>query len=366
MGELEGAPAYYDCPMRNTRGLGRGAGAALVALVTLACGPPISGSDGGADAGRARADAAADAAPPTDGSATETDGGVRSPGPIHFGFNAKGLVGTTQQVSYAEAMLGRYAEPELDGMVIRVLGGTISQKTYPSDWSDDAIRSWIDLQSRTGVGFVFTINGNDGADSQRAFYDRWVSLGARFTFIEMMNEYYLQKYLDGDISAPEVTAAVSPEDYASTIVPAYVAAFRDVGLPYFLILAPTGNGAAAQARNDHWNDTIIAAIGAHPEAGFGVTLHLYARGAGFDYAQVDRIRERLPAGTPVAVTEAGILDPSVVMSDAFPQASYDHLSAIYAHLEPGDYLLDQVLYTDYTKLAAGDPAPLVRRTDAEG
>lgn len=315
--------------MRNEGRRARLAVALVVIVLTVACEPP----------------------------AASTHGSVRSPGAIHFGFNAKGLVDTSRQVAYAGSMLARYDAQELDGMVIRVLGGTISQKTAPSDWSDEDIRAWVELQRQTGVDFAFMINGNDGADSQRAFFDRWVSLGAHFTFIEMMNEYYLRKYLDGDTALPEVTAAVRPEDYVGTIVPTYVAAFRDLGLPFFLILAPTAEGAAAQARNDHWNDTVIAALTTHPEAGFGVTLHLYARGADFDYAQIDRIRARLPTGTPIAVTEAGILAPSVVMSDAFPQASYDHLSAVYAHLEAGDYLLDQVLYTDYASWQPADLHP---------
>ncbi|MBK8173717.1 MAG: hypothetical protein IPK60_25740 [Sandaracinaceae bacterium] len=241
-------------------------------------------------------------------------------------------------------MLDRPSPATRSSMVIRVLGGTVSQTTTSADWSDSAVAAWVAFQVHSGVEFIFIVNGNDSPESQRAFYDRWVAAGAHFSFIEMMNEYYLRKYLDGDTTEPDVTMAVSPDDYVTAIVPAYGAVFADTGLPIFIILAPAGETPALQMQYEQWNATVIAALAAHSGAPIGVTLHLYSRDSSFDYDQIDRIRARLPAGTPIAVTESGILDPTVMASDGYPDAAYDHLLAIYTHLQPGDYLLDQVLY----------------------
>lgn len=283
-------------------------------------------------------DAAVDSGVSAD--AGELDAGVD---PIHLGFNAQGNVNVPEQVAYAQTMLQQLSPAQRAGMLIRVLGGTASQRLGPGDWSDADIMSWVSLESSTGIGLSFTVNGNDSAASQRAFYDHWVSLGAKFRFIEMMNEYYLPKYTKGDTSNPEVTRAVNADDYVTSILPEYFSAFSGVGLRFFVILAPV-NPAATGSGNAAWNDTVISHLGSFGDVPLGVTIHLYKVSDLYDYNQVDQVVARLPSGMPVAITESGLLDPSVVNGAGYAQAATDHLSAIFSKLRPGDFLLDQVLY----------------------
>lgn len=276
--------------------------------------------------------------------------------PVYFGFNAKGFLNTAEQTGYAQTMLSAYTADELDGMVIRVMGGSSSQSYYPSDWSDADIQNWVGLQTATGVRFAFVVNGNDTPAGQRAFYDRWIGFGATFTFIEMMNEYYLNKYFTGDTTKPGVTFAVTADDYVGQILPDFLAEFDDIDTRFFIILAPDKTGTASQTRNEYWNDTVIAGLGNFSNLKIGVTLHLYHNDVttAYNYAQIDSIRARIPAGTPIAITESGIIDDTLTDDAVITQHSYDHMVAIWARLQPGDYLFDQVLYHNY-----GDYQPAV-------
>ncbi len=285
------------------------------------------------------------AAPGADAGASNDAGVLDAGGPdVHLGFNAQGNVNVPEQVAYAQTMLQQLGPAQRAGMVIRALGGTASQRLPPSGWTDADIMSWVSLQSSTGIGLSFTVDGNDPPASQRAFYDHWVSLGAHFRFIEMMNEYYLPKYTRGDTSLPEVTKAVDADDYVSTILPSYFAAFSGVDSRFFVILAPSKDATGASSSNDAWNDTVIGHLGSFGSVSLGVTIHLYKESDTFDYDQVARIAARLPSGMPIAITESGILDTDVMTSPGYGQAATDHLSAIFARLRPGDFLFDQVLY----------------------
>lgn len=271
-------------------------------------------------------------------------GWVAAQAAVGFGFNARGSLDTPRQVSYADAMLERLAPETRSALTIRVTGGTRSQTDLPGDWSDEQIRAWTGLQAKHGFDLVYVVNGNDTPSSQRANIQRWLDAGGRFSFIEMMNEYYLPKFRRGDTSFPEVTRAVSAGDYVHDILPTFVPAVADLGLPVYLIFAPTGGADAAY--RDRWNETVAAALaGGFGGVRLGATVHLYAReGAAFDYDQLDRLRALLPAGTPIAVTEAGVLDRSVTTPAALGAATVEHYRRIALHLRPGDLLLDQVLY----------------------
>jgi hypothetical protein len=267
----------------------------------------------------------------------------------YFGFNAKGIMNPAQQTQFANSFLDRISSPAIkQDLVIRVTGGTSSQTTYDNDWTPDVIQAWANLQKRQGVRMVYVVNGNDSPANQADAIKRWMAAGARFDFLEMMNEYYLPKFARGDLSKAEVKEQVTPEKYVNTILPAFWAQLDQFHLPYYLILAPDKSGMGGGGENlTQWNDVVLNAIRTkYPDRDLNVTLHLYSRSAdlsGFNYGQIDQVRAQLPAGRHIAVTEAGILDPSLSYAQAGSLA-VQHYRNIMQHLRKGDYLLDQVLY----------------------
>jgi hypothetical protein len=259
---------------------------------------------------------------------------------IHFGFNAKGNLNTTEQVQLTDQMLAGLPSKKAAEIVIRVNGGTTSQKDFSNDWSDGALQSWASLQKKYGIRFVYVVNGNDSPLNQVKFIQRWVSKGVQFSFIEMMNEYYLPKFAKGDASKKEVGKKVTAKSYVDEILPTYFKELSSLNLPLFVICAPSKSGKRGQMMAQ-WNETVVAAMKKHTDIKWGVTLHLYKRpNEDFDYNQITDLRKKLPAGTPIAITEAGVLDKSGV-------AVRDHYAKIVSVLQPGDFLFDQVLYNNY-------------------
>jgi hypothetical protein len=267
---------------------------------------------------------------------------------VLLGFNAKGSSETPNQVAVADTMLSSLPRLLVASMLIRVTGGTRSQTEVSADWSDSQLSSWIALQKRQGFLFVFVVNGNDTPENQLALIQRWQQFGAKFAFIEMMNEYYLSKYRNGDTSSPEVSRAVTPKQYFAEIVPQWFAVLDPLKIPYFVIGAPLKNGKSG-AVLAAWNVELSAALrGGLATRHLGVTVHLYTDGSEpFDYTQIAKLRQTLPTGTRIAITEAGILNAADEQSMA--AATKDHLTKILQTLKPGDALLDHVLYK-----AAGD------------
>ncbi len=264
-----------------------------------------------------------------------------------FGFNAKGTVNTARQVQYANAFFDQLDPQVKRNMAVRVTGGTQSQETYGPDWTDDMIGDWAALQKRQGVRFIFVVNGNDSPANQAALIQRWLNAGARFDFLEMMNEYYLPKFANGDTRKAEVTQKITPEKYVDEILPAFWQELDQFKLPYYLIFAPAKDNQSDDRMED-WNKAVAAAVnGKYASRDLNATIHLYLRGqasaGNFDYGQIDRLRASLPKGRHIAVTEAGIIDPAMDLQQMGP-ATITHERNILAHLRPGDYLLDQVLY----------------------
>lgn len=295
-------------------------------------------------------------APSPSGSGTTelpSDGGVWSH--PYFGFNAKGSVNVEQQTEFANEFFDQVKDPEIKkNLVVRVTGGTISQRTNSKDWSDAMINSWVDLQKKQGIRFIYVVNGNDTPAGQSTEIQRWFDAGAHFDMLEMMNEYYLPKFQKGDISKPEVTVQVTAESYVNDILPRFWKELDKFSLPYYLIFSPTRPGHE-NVNNAmlHWNDVVADAINnKYPDKQLNATLHLYLRSendlAGFDYDQIERVRKQLPKGRHIAITEAGVIDPSLD-SQASGQITIQHDKNILPHLRAGDYLLDQVLYTPAKK-----------------
>lgn len=283
-------------------------------------------------------------------SPSRPDGGNLSWSQPCFGFNTRGLLDVDEQVAYVRDYLAQVTPWIRPSLVIRVTGGTASQKSYASDWSDPVIAQWAALQQDLHIHLIYVVNGNDTPANQRAIIQRWLDAGARFDFLEMMNEYYLPKYRHGDTSRPEVSTAVTPEIYANDILPAFWAELDRFHLPYYIIFAPSRpDRPNADATMQHWNDVMInAVIDRHPDRDINTALHLYSFGAdgisSFDYQQIDRLRARLPAGRHIAITEAGVLDPSLSSAQAGELAT-DLYRTIAHHLTSGDYLFDHALYS---------------------
>jgi len=267
---------------------------------------------------------------------------------IQLGFSAKGSMQPAQQVALADKMLHELPEGLKQNLHIRVSGGTRSQKDLPSDWSDSDIRLWTDLQKKHGFKFVFVVNGNDTPQSQKQFFEKWIQLGAQFSFIEMMNEYYLKKFRSGDKSKSEVTRVITPEVYTDDILPKFIDELKIFNLPLFIIFAPSRDGHKNNDYLNEWNRVVAKAIVNNFEGvKIGVTVHLYTRDSDFDYQQLNRLREMIPEGVPIAVTEAGTLNPKIKDYDSAGRTVYSHYKKIAAHLRPGDYLFDQTLYNNY-------------------
>jgi len=265
-----------------------------------------------------------------------------------FGFNAKGLLNTSEQVVLTDKMLSSLPPKTVRNIQIRVVGGSISQKKYPADWPIKAITSWIRLQRKHGFGLVYVVNGNDTPISQKAFIQKWISLGAKFTFIEMMNEYYLNKFRKGDTSRREVTKKISAQSYVNEILPSFIPSMQGFKLPLFIILAPEKPRKWGRFMRE-WNQIVVSYMAKNRAFKLGATIHLYKRDRPFNYAQIVDLRKLLPLGTPIAVTEAGVLIRTIKSYAEQARLVKDHYQKIAQQLRPGDFLFDQVLYHNYAK-----------------
>ncbi len=267
--------------------------------------------------------------------------------PIEVGFNAKGNLNAPEQLSMTDTLL-RDLSPQLrEHMHIRVTGGTRSQRQRPSDWSDEEIGGWCDLQRKHGFGLVIVVNGNDTPESQADFVRRWQNAGANITFIELMNETYLVKYRQGRTDRPGAEFKITFDDYVNTHVPAFTRALAPLEIPLYLVCAPEKDGGK-NSYNTEWNEAVAAY--AHPlkdSVRYGIVLHLYFDGGEYNYGQIQTVRNMFPEGTPVAVTEAGLAGYTAYDYNEAVQLTEAHFRNIAAELREGDYLFDHVLYTNY-------------------
>jgi hypothetical protein len=263
---------------------------------------------------------------------------------VNVGFNAKGTVDTTTQLKVVDQTFAKFPRETVKNWTIRITGGTRSQSDYPRDWSDATVKNWADLQKKYGFQYVYVVNGNDTPKSQYANILRWQKFGAKFAFIEMMNEYYLPKFKRGDTSVDEVTRAITPQSYVNEILPAFFKEIEKLRLPMFVILAPMKGETRQAEYYAEWNKTVVSALKTKfASKKLGVTIHLYQRsGETFDYSQIGKIRQTLPANTPIAITEAGATDYKSDPEKA--TATRQHFTAILKELKAGDYLLEQILY----------------------
>ena len=267
---------------------------------------------------------------------------------IEIGFNAKGDLNNPAQLSMVDALMDDLSTEIKSHMHIRVSAGTRSQRRLPSDWAESDVRGWCELQKKHGFGLVYVVNGNDAPENQAEFVAKWLAYGAKFSFIELMNETYLSKYREGDASRPGAEGQITIEDYTDRLVPAFSEHLAPFDVPLYLVFAPKKGKGKKRTYNDEWNEAVGGFASQAPEGHtYGAVVHLYFDGGEYDYGQIDRLRAMLPEGTPIAVTEAGLSARTGYNYDERGELIEAHYRKINARLKPGEYLFDHILYTDY-------------------
>ncbi|MEM9050712.1 MAG: hypothetical protein AAGC47_01565 [Bacteroidota bacterium] len=266
-----------------------------------------------------------------------------------IGFNCKASYNIIQQTAFADELFSELNDEVFKNMVLRIPGGTRSQKDFAVDWPDEKMKLWTDLQKKYGYTMVYVVNGNDTPQNQLEIIRRWQKNGAEFEFLEMMTEYYLPKFSKPNLSKPEVTRRVDEKIYTEEILPTFYNHLDSLDLPYFLIFAPAKKNKMGQERYASWNDHMIQYVNEHEgNRELGAVLHLYQKDytKPYDFAQISRLRNKLPSETSIAVTELGVLDGEVPLED-HPAESIKHISGVLNELNEADYLMDQVLFHDY-------------------
>ena len=274
---------------------------------------------------------------------------------IHVGFNAKGNLDTANQYKYVAKQLAQLKKDKADTskIYLRLLGGTVSQKTDTRDWSASQIEAWAKLQRQYKCKYIFVVNFNDTAANQLKFYQRMQKYGIRFSLIELGNEQYLPKFAQARVGKYEEvtkrTANMSPAKYIK-LSNEYMKVFKKYKLPFYVQFAP--ESARNQVAYGKWNTEIIKAINAKKFISDRVngTIHLYERnGAGtLNENQISNLRKRIKQNIHIAVTESGVIDKKGVLSaKAYAQQELELTKRILSQMKSGDIFLNQVLYTDY-------------------
>lgn len=273
---------------------------------------------------------------------------------INVGFNTKATLSYEEQCKYVSVGLKNLQQNgyNTNRVWLRLNGGTISQKTYPSDWTDDNIIKWVNLQKEFNCKYVFVINFNDLPENQLNFYNYLVNKGMEFSMIELGNEQYLPKFAEeykGDNDeVTKRTSKMTPQKYIE-LSNEYIKAFSSANLPFAVQFAPN-----KEDKNDYtlWNKAIVNAINKNNFSSSNLcgTIHLYEReGDGtLDVTQISRIRKLLNKQIPFAVTEFGVADKNKTIEYQSFILQEKHLTQrIMNELKNGDMLFNQVLYTDY-------------------
>jgi hypothetical protein len=276
----------------------------------------------------------------------------------YIGFNAQGSVNVVEQTEYLASMLSQIREEgcNTSKVWIRLQGGTLSQKTYPSDWTDDMIHAWFVVQQTYGCHFIFVINMNDSAESQAAFYERMEYAGLQFSAIEIGNEQYLSKYTgENGNEFKEVTDRTSNMTVAEYVKLSneYIDLLNQKFLPFMIQFAPNIN---SYDKNRSWTAAMANAIntGCFHSNNLCGTLHLYEsqKLSDLDVSQINAIRKMVNSAFQIAITEYGILDVKEIPEENYIRRDMDLTNRILPQLKPGDILLNQVLYTNYRFVGA--------------
>lgn len=271
---------------------------------------------------------------------------------INVGFNAKGNLSTKEQCSYLNQKLELLKKDAIktENLWIRVQGGTNSQKSYSSDWSDETITLWSKVQKDFGCKYIYVVNFNDTPQNQLALYKRFTDKGIKFDSIELGNEQYLPKFA---ASKPkeEVTKRTSnmtPTKYIS-MSEEYIKIFKSFNIPFYIQFAPEKED---NTNSDLWNNSIANALNNNYFSSKNIlaSIHLYERNGNnsLNENQISKIKNLVNHPINIAVTEYGVIEDNSKLSyDKLIKQELNLTNRLLSELENQDILLNQVLYTDY-------------------
>lgn len=308
------------------------------------------------------------------GNAQTADTDLKINKKVHVGFNAKGNLDTADQYKYVEKQFASLKKSKYDTskIYLRLQGGTISQKTYPKDWSDSKIALWAKLQKTYKCKYLFVVNLNDTASNQLKFYERMKKAGVKFCGIELGNEQYLPKFASSkvgkDSEVTKRTASMTPAKYIK-LCNEYIKVMKKYKLPFYIQFAPQSDNN--KKLYESWNTAMVKAINGK-KFGYGKiygTLHLYERnGAGsLDVTQIGALRKRIKPAFHLAVTESGVVDKKNTLSEkAYAKQELELTKRILSQMHSGDIVLNQVLYTDYKTVGSAVLHPKQKGLTAKG
>jgi len=193
---------------------------------------------------------------------------------------------------------------------LRPRGGSGSQKHDISMWTDSLCFLWGQLQSIYNFKAVFVINYNRPVAEEIDLFNKFQSFGLTHHAIEYGNEFYLNKFFLGDTlhasgTVTPVTAFMTVEKY-QLMTDDFIAAFETFALPHLLIFAPAFKGTPAiQARYIDWNSKMSQFICSHIHSNLHGTLHVYSPSHDFSADTIGNIKNLLPQGRSLHVTEYG-------------------------------------------------------------
>lgn len=278
---------------------------------------------------------------------------------IQVGFNAKGSLSVKEQSSYLSKQLESWKKDKVDTskIWIRLQGGTISQKTYPKDWSNDECERWAQIQKKYKIKLIFVVNLNDTASSQLGLYKKMVKAGLKFSAIELGNEQYLARYKTSLTNkydeVTKRTSAMTPAKYIK-LCNEYIKVMKTYKLPFYVQFAPENSSNKDYAA---WNKEIAKAINDEKFLSTNMhgTIHLYERnGSGsLNEKQISSIRKLVNKQIHMAVTESGVVDKSGKLTEKqYINQEVALTKRLLKEMKKGDIILNQVLYTDYKTIGS--------------
>lgn len=285
---------------------------------------------------------------------------------IHVGFNAKGNLDTENQYKYIKQLFSTLKKEKDDTKKIhlRILGGTVSQKSYSKDWKNSQIALWAKLQQEFKCKYIFVVNFNDTPNNQLKFYQRFLKAGIRFSVIELGNEQYLPKFAESKIKkydeVTKRTSKMTPAKYIK-MSNSYIKTFKQYKLPFYVQAAP--NSANNGNLYTKWNTAIVNAInrGKFASGKINIAIHLYERNGAdsLDAEQITTLRKKIKKTVHIAVTESGVVDKK----NALPESDYasqesELTKRILAEMKSGDIFLNQIIYTNYKTVGSAVLHPM--------
>jgi len=241
---------------------------------------------------------------------------------------------------------------------IRVWGGSRGMATYPTLEAvpdvllqnpnrfnlvqDEEIANLLALQTMHGVKTIYLININDSLESQLAFVQRLMDEGLDLDFVELGNELYLRKFAEGDLTGLGVTRAWSVEQYIDEIIDVWTLAFKELGLPVYIVGASHGtDDSNSTMYRQNWNSALVSALATRPGLVDGVTFHRYGgeERTGETHEEIISNESfqflQTFGALPIAITESGYFFTEMTPENL--ELAAEFWTAFRAALKPNDH-----------------------------